>query len=77
MLYFLPQHPILATRLLAWLIKANGIFMSLTFAMIELLINATAVTKKLSRKRDAAWSIAKSTKKVVQPSFSLSQPVLF
>jgi cellulose synthase/poly-beta-1,6-N-acetylglucosamine synthase-like glycosyltransferase len=76
MLYFLPQHPIITMRLLAWLIKANGIFMSLAFGLIELLINATAVTKKFSKKHDAAWSIAKSTKKIQQPMFSLSSEPL-
>jgi poly-beta-1,6-N-acetyl-D-glucosamine synthase len=77
MLYFLPQHPIIAMRLLAWLIKVNGIFMSLAFGLIELLINGIAVVKIFSKKYDAAaWSIAKSTKKIQQPMFSLSSEPL-
>ncbi len=68
MLYFLPQHPILTMKLLGWLIKEYGVFMFLTFTLIELLINATTVTEKFSKKPGAAWSVAKSTKKVKQPS---------
>lgn len=75
-LYFLPQHPIITIGLLAWLIKANGIFMSFVFGFIELLINGTAVARKFSKKHDAAWSIAVSTKKIQQPSFSLSSETL-
>jgi hypothetical protein len=50
--------------------------MSLAFGLIELLINATAVAKIFSKKYDATWSIAKSTKKIRQPMFSLSSEPL-
>jgi cellulose synthase/poly-beta-1,6-N-acetylglucosamine synthase-like glycosyltransferase len=77
MLYFLPQHPIISVKLLAWLIKANGIFMSLAFGLIELFLNATAITKKFSKKREVAWSVAQSTKKIQLPIFSLlNEPLI-
>jgi len=49
----------------------------LAFGLIELLINGIAVVKIFSKKYDAAaWSIAKSTKKIQQPMFSLSSEPL-
>jgi hypothetical protein len=63
-------------RLLAWLIKANGIVMSLAFGLIELLLKAIAVTKRFSKKHEGTWSIAKSTKKIQQLIFSLSSEPL-
>ena len=76
LLYFLPQHPILAMKLLSWLIKENGIFMFFTFTLIELLINAIAITEKFKKKPNVVWSVATSTKKVKQPSSSLSSDYL-
>jgi len=45
-------------RLLAWLIKANGFFISLAFGLIELLLKAIAVTKRISKKHEGTQSIA-------------------
>ena len=72
LLYFLPQHPILAMKLLGWLIRENGIFMFSTFTLIELLINAIAITEKFLKKPNNTWSIATSTKTVRQPPALLS-----
>jgi len=66
LLYFLPQHPLLGMKLLAWFIKENGLFMFLTFALVELGINTSALTEKFSKKPFAPWSIAQSTKKIRQ-----------
>jgi cellulose synthase/poly-beta-1,6-N-acetylglucosamine synthase-like glycosyltransferase len=64
LLYLLPHHPLITTKLLAWLIKENGLFMFLTFVLVEMLINATTFNGRSSAKNNVAWSVAKSTKKV-------------
>jgi hypothetical protein len=49
-----------------------GLVMSLAFGLIELLLKANAVTKRISKKHEGTWSIAESTKKIQQLIFSLS-----
>jgi hypothetical protein len=50
--------------------------MSLAFGLIELLLKTIAVTKRISKKHEGTWSIAKSTKKIQHPIFSLSSEPL-
>jgi len=48
----------------------------LAFGLIESMLNAIAVTTRISKKHDGTQSIAKSTKKIQQLIFSLSSELL-
>jgi poly-beta-1,6-N-acetyl-D-glucosamine synthase len=68
LLYLFPQNPLMATKLLVWLLKEKGITIFLTFVTVELTINTLSSIDSISKKPTAAWSVANSTKKLIVAS---------
>ena len=64
--YLFPRHPALAISLLLWLLRKNGLATFTTFVTVELMISVLSSFDSLSRKPQAAWSIASSTKKLTR-----------
>ena len=64
--YLLPLYPLRVLKLLLWLFSKYSLPSVSAFLSTELLVNAAAILDWLRGKSHSSWSIAPSTKKVIQ-----------
>jgi len=64
LIYLLPHHPKEVIKLLSLALKKHGFSIIFIFTLVELIINAIALTDRLSKRKYSNWSVVESTKEI-------------